>query len=116
MRASLTSATATIPFARAGATRRSHAANPGAGTRRPNSSVTRTRRRWSRSGMLDVAARERLVGLDDLLHQFVPDHVAIVEMDKGDALDRAHHFHRLDQPRGTADRQIDLGDVAGDDR
>jgi hypothetical protein len=38
----------------------------------------------------------RLVSLDDLLHELMPDDVAIVEVDEGDTLDAADHLHRLD--------------------
>src|SRR5258708_35711993 len=116
MRASLTSATLTMPFARAGATRRSHAARPGTARRRPRSSAMPTRRPGSPSGMLDVAARERLVGLHDLLHELVPHDVAIVEVDERDSVDGADDLHRLDEPGGAPMRQVDLRDVAGDHR
>src|ERR1700686_675419 len=64
MRASLTSATVTVPRARGGATRPSHAARPRAGNGRPRPSTTRTARRRS-SGA--IAVRELFVRLDDLL-------------------------------------------------
>ena len=56
------------------------------------------------------------VGLDDPLHQLVAHHVALVEVHEGDALDLAEDAQRLDQAGRTAVRQVDLGDVAGDDR
>src|SRR5712671_1327239 len=127
MRASLTTATFTVPLARAGATRRSQAASPGGRSSLPRSSVTDTvkglpakaraafwRAKAGPSGMLDVAARERLVRLDDLLHQLVAHDVAIVEMDERDAVDRADDLHRLDEPRGAPLGQVDLRDIAGD--
>src|SRR3954470_13540626 len=88
---SLTKATPIVPRARAGATRRSHAARPGARTRRPRPSLTRTR-----SG---GTAGERFVRFDNLLDELVADDVAVVEVDERDALDVADDLHRFDQSR-----------------
>src|SRR5262249_49812338 len=131
--ASLTSATPTDPRADRGAARRSHDASPGARTRRPRASVTRTVSLGSGPSLVRlwpgpdpaffatrlagaIAVRELLVGLDDLLDQLVAHDVAFVEVHERDAVDRAHDLHRLDEPRRPAGRQIDLRDVAGDDR
>src|SRR5262245_35504160 len=130
-RRSLTSAMDTRPRALRGATPASHPARPGAATERPRSSPTLTRssglvmgareERWPArrpaSGMLTaVAVRKRLVGLDDLLHEPVPDDVAVVEVRKGNALDGADDLHGFDEPRHPARGQIDLRDVAGNHR
>src|SRR6185295_12899075 len=96
-----------VPRARAGATRRSQAARPGARTRRPPPSLTRTRS--------DVPARECFVRFDNLLDELVADDVAVVEMDERDAVDVADDLHRFDQPRRAALGQVDLRHVAGDD-
>ena len=45
-----------------------------------------------------VVAVVRFVGLDDLLHERVADDVALVEVDRRDALDAGDHLQRLDQP------------------
>src|SRR5436853_6181091 len=116
MRRSLTRATVTTPRARRGATRRSHAASPGALARRPDASDTITRSAVSPSGIPAGAVRIRLVGLDDLLHELMAHDVAIAEVDERNAVDRADDLHRLDQPRRPSGRQIDLRDVAGDHR
>src|SRR5689334_6302429 len=73
-----TSAMFTVPRARAGATRRSHAARPGAATRRPRASLTSTRSA--------VAGRERFVRFDNLLDELVADNVAVVEADERNPL------------------------------
>src|SRR6476660_1615770 len=99
--ASLTIATVTSPRARAGAIRVSQRDRPGAATRRPRASDTSTRtarpRALGPSGSMRTAAvpvGERLVRLDDLLHEPVPDHIALVEVDERDAFDAANHLHR----------------------
>src|SRR5436190_6431790 len=97
----------TVPRARAGATRRSQAASPWAGTRRPRASLTRTRSA--------VTARERFVRFDNLLDELVPHDVAVVEVHERDAFDVADDLHRFHEPRRAALRQIDLRDVARDD-
>src|SRR6476469_2128850 len=128
----------TAPRAREGATRRNHAARPGAATDRPRSSTIATASRsaadvrstpglpaearamFSRappaSGMLPVRSRVGLVGLHDRLHQLVAHDVAIVELHELDPFDVAADLHRLDQAGHLPARQIDLGDVAGDHR
>src|SRR5580765_4338239 len=102
--ASLTMAMLTSPRARAGATRVSQRASPRAPTRRPRPSDTTTRTAELRSSgpsgsmrAVAVPVRERLVRLDDLLHQSVTHHVALVEVDERDAVDVADDFHGLDQ-------------------
>src|SRR4051812_24918435 len=101
-----------MPRAVAGATRRSHAARPGA--RRPAGSRTSISRLLSPS--IAAGTAERIVGLDDLLHQLVADDVAVVEVDEADAVDVLHDPQRLDQAGGLRIRQIDLRDVAGHHR
>src|SRR5258708_3876871 len=58
--------------------------------------------------------RMRLVGLDDHLHEFVPHHVFITEVNKVYAVDARQDAFGLDQTAAFARRQIDLGHVAGD--
>src|SRR5918994_3553449 len=126
-RRSLTSAMVTAPRARAGETRASQAASAGARTGRPSSSTTLTRRRGRGSepsdGMVasgparaDAALTERLVGLDDLLHQAMAHDIFVVEMDERDALDLGDDLERLDQAGRPRVRQIDLRHVTRDDR
>src|SRR5581483_6781807 len=105
MRASVTSAPVTEPCAAEGATRVSHAARPRTGARRPRSSVTSTRtlRRLTPSGIpVAVPGRERFVCFHDLLHQLVANDVALVEVRERNPVDRADHFHRLDEARHAA--------------
>src|SRR5262245_58827322 len=111
MRASETSATAISPRADAGATRASHAASPGARAGRPRPSLTTTASR-----LLSGSTAVRFVGLHDLLHELMAHDVALVEVDERDALHLADHLHRLDEARRAPGRQIDLRDVARDDR
>src|SRR5712692_2487900 len=108
MRASLTSATLTTPRARRGASRASQRVMPGADTRLPSPFATSTRSLPGAcsdfsgtllEAMMAVAVRERLVRPDDLLDQLVTNHVPFVEVHERDALDPAHHLHRLDQTR-----------------
>jgi hypothetical protein len=91
MRASLTSAIASSPRARGGAIVASHPARPPSRTRRPAPSDTVTRKR------LLSGSTVRLVGLDDLLYELVPNYVAFVEVYERNPLDVAHDFHRFDQ-------------------
>src|SRR5262245_61158575 len=60
------------------------------------------------------AVGERLVGFDDLLHELVPDDVALVEIYEGDSLDIVHDLHRLNESGDSPRWKIDLRDVAGD--
>src|SRR5262245_512224 len=98
---SLVMAILTRPRARAGAIRISQRASPGAPTRRPRPSDTSTRTALRcASGSMRAAAvpvGERLVRLHNLLHEFMTEHVALVEVDERDPLDAPDHFHRLDQ-------------------
>src|SRR5258708_28679504 len=110
MRASETMAMAKSPRARAGAMRASQAARPAARTGRPWPSVTCT----LISGL--SGSTERFVRLHNLLDKVMADHVLVVEVHERDALDMADDLHRLYEPGGAADRQIDLRDVAGDHR
>ena len=57
-----------------------------------------------------------LVGLDDAGHQRVTHHVAGLEAVEGDALDVLQHALGLHQTALAGRGQVDLGDVAGDDR
>src|SRR5918995_1944056 len=102
-------------------------ASAGARTGRPSSSTTLTRRRGRGSepsdGMVasgparaDAALTERLVGLDDLLHQAMAHDIFVVEMDERDALDLGDDLERLDQAGRPRVRQIDLRHVTRDDR
>src|SRR6185503_9326736 len=59
--------------------------------------------------------RVELVGLDDPLDELVADDVLVAEADEGDALDRAEDVLDLDQAGRLLAREVDLGDVAGDD-
>ena len=93
MRASLTSATLTSPAARDGATVASQRARPPSRTARPVPSLTTTRTR------LLSGSTVGLVGLDDLLHELMTDDVAVVEVDKCDAVDAADDLHGFDEPR-----------------
>jgi len=93
IRASLTSAIATSPAARRGATRASHADRPPSRTARPVPSLTDTRKR------LLSGSTVGLVSLDDLLHELMAHDVAFVEVDELDSLDAANDLHRLDQSR-----------------
>src|SRR5215212_545704 len=126
-RRSLTIASVTAPRARAGATPASQAASDGTRTGRPLSSTTLTRRRgpgWepaadmvpSGSAGGDAALTERLVRFDDLLDEAMAHHVLVVEVNERDALDLRDNLERLDEPRRARARQVDLRDVAGDDR
>src|SRR5260221_9590325 len=111
MRASETIAIARSPRARAGATRVSQAASPGARAARPRPSVTVTRSRRVLSG-----STERFVRLHDVLDERMAHDVSLVEMDEGDAFDVADDLHRLAKPGRAAYWQVDLRDVARDDR
>src|SRR5688500_16518231 len=116
MRRSGTTATETTPRARAGAIRWSQRPSPGARTAGGSTRSTISRRRNLRR-LIFGGARRRVgvIGLDDLLHQLVPDDVLVVEVDDADAVDFADDLERLDQPRQLRVRQIDLRDIAGHD-
>ena len=47
--------------------------------------------------------------------ELVPDDVLVRELDEADPVDRAEDVAHLDQAGGLVARQVDLGDVAGDD-
>src|SRR5262245_52277178 len=106
----------------------SHRLKPLDGIGLPRPSVTATRKCALEVRLAPTAIRriailwpavpvgERLVRLDNLLHELVTDHVALVEINERDALDGAHDLHRLDQARDAADGQVDLRDIAGNDR
>src|SRR5207249_6377741 len=59
--------------------------------------------------------RVQLVCLHDSLDELVPDDVFMPEADERDAVDGAEDVLYLDEPGGLLTRQVDLGDVAGDD-
>ena len=63
-----------------------------------------------RAGLLGVAVR-----LDDPLHELVPHHVLVRELDEADRRDRAQDVADLDQAGRLLARQVDLGDVARHD-
>src|SRR6185503_14722412 len=116
-RASDTMATVIAPRARAGATDCSHAARPG--TRTP-AGLTRSTSKGRPEGrprrsLLSILA-ERVVRFHDLLHELVPHDVPFVEVHEADPVDVADDVERLDEARHPPARQIDLRDVAGDDR
>src|SRR6478672_9858740 len=94
------------PFAAAGATFAIQAPSPRVAGLTASGVATLTRSR---------AAAICVVCLDDRLHEFVADHVALIEVDERDAVDLADDFHRLDQARDARAGQIDLRDIAGDD-
>ena len=56
-----------------------------------------------------------VVGGDDPAHELVADHVLLTEADEVDALHRLEDLRNDDQARILFARQVDLGDVAGDD-
>ena len=56
-----------------------------------------------------------VVGGDDPLDQLVADDVLAAEADEGDVLDLVEDVADDDQARALVARQVDLGDVAGDD-
>src|SRR5215831_215417 len=95
---SLTMAMLTSPRARAGAIRVSQRVSPGAPTRRPRPSDTSTRTaRGCPSGSMRAVAvpvGERLVRLDNLLHELMTNHIALVEIDERDSLDTPDDLHR----------------------
>ena len=55
------------------------------------------------------------VGGDDPLHQLVADDVLAAEADEGDVLHLAEDVADDDEAGALVGRQVDLGDVAGDD-
>src|SRR5688500_3940942 len=119
IRASGTSAIASSPRAVFGAMRASQRPRPPSRIGRPWPSVTDTRRpaapwRTGRDGgvLLSGSTAVGVVRLDDLLHERVANDIFLVEANELDAFDVADDLHRLDQPGGPADRQVDLGDVA----
>src|SRR4029077_12135486 len=57
-----------------------------------------------------------VVCLDNSLDQAVTHNVAFIEIDERDALDIADHFDGFDQAGAALIRQVNLRDVAGDDR
>src|SRR5581483_8798768 len=59
--------------------------------------------------------RVLLVGLDDPLDELVADDVAVAELDERDPLDVLQHVADVHEPGALLARQVDLGDVAGDD-
>src|SRR6478672_12645205 len=91
------------PFAAAGATFAIQAPSPRVAGLTASGVATLTRSR---------AAAICVVCLDDRLHEFVADHVALVEVNERDAFDLADDFHRLHQTRYPRAGQIDLRDVA----
>src|SRR5262245_61734029 len=76
----------------------------------------RRRRRQLRRVAAQGSAGKRVVRLHDLLHELVSDDVSLVEPDEGNPLDPSDDLDRFHQPGRPARRQIDLSDVAGDDR
>src|SRR5690349_24490443 len=119
---SVTSATATSPRAADGATCRNQRDKPPSRSGRPRPSVTvtcrsgpRRPRTPERRTSLLSGSTVRFVRLDDLLHERMPHHVLLVEMNERDALDVANHLHGLDEARLARRRQIDLRDVSSND-
>src|SRR5450830_1645629 len=58
---------------------------------------------------------EALVGFDDALHQRMAHDVLGLEVGEADARHVFKHFDHMVQPGLGAFRQVDLGDVTGDD-
>ena len=71
--------------------------------------------RWRLLVGLGGLPRRRLVGVDDLADQRMPDDVPLVEPDHAHRLQPAQLAHRVRQPRRHAGRQVGLGRIAGDD-
>src|SRR5712691_9087828 len=59
----------------------------------------------------DVLRTVRFVSPDDPLHQWMADHIPIVEVNEGNSLHTGNHSSRFNQTRHFPDRQIDLGHV-----
>src|SRR6185436_17376389 len=57
-----------------------------------------------------------LISIDDALHERVAHHVARLKIGKGDAAHALQYDARLDESAFVAARQVDLRDVAGNDR
>jgi hypothetical protein len=57
-----------------------------------------------------------VVGADDALYQRVPNHVAVFEVAEANAFHSFEHVDGVKQARLARVRQVDLRDVAGDDR
>src|SRR6185369_1063573 len=57
-----------------------------------------------------------LISIDDALHERVAHHVARLKIGKGDAAHALQYDARLDEPAFVAARQVDLRNVAGNDR
>ena len=55
-------------------------------------------------------------GFHDVLYQPVTDDVAVVECDDPDTVDPFQHLHNGHQTRIATPRQVDLRDVAGNDK
>src|SRR5678815_5563198 len=113
IRASDTSAIATSRGADGGATFSSHRARPAAEPPppRPSPSGTVSRRRGcARFGapgpLLSGWSTVGFVRLHDLLDERVAHDVLLVEVHEGDAVDVAHHLHRLDQSGRASGGQI----------
>src|SRR5216683_7571788 len=64
------------------------------------------------------ARRRRIarIGADHLLDERVAHHVDLAEAAESDAFDVAQDLAGVDQAGSAADRQIDLGNIAGDHR
>ena len=56
-----------------------------------------------------------LVGIDDVLHEPMPDDIAALQFDHSRSLDAGKFFHRVDQSTANVGGQIHLRGVAGDD-
>ena len=66
-------------------------------------------------GLILCLLRGPLVGVDDFLHQGMPHHICGGEPADGNILDTLQNPDGILQSGGFVLRQIDLGDVAGDD-
>ena len=106
MRSASTSSTARCPSATPAAS--SAAATALAQLRRH---VAQVNRHWGRG----LAFRVFAVGGDDALDELVADDVLAAEVDEGDVLDRFEDVADDDEAGALVARQVDLGDVAGDD-
>ena len=60
---------------------------------------SKLRRSFLRGLVFGARRRVGVIGLDDLLHQLVPDDVLVVEVDDADAVDLVDDFQRFNQAR-----------------
>src|SRR6185437_10114363 len=68
------------------------------------------------AGAGGVAGFELLVGVYYALDELVAHHVALLEVDGGDAFHTREDLDRLEEAATAAEGEIHLGEVASDDR